>query len=132
MAKIPQNNPPADQPNYGGPFNFKWFKFHHLRTLENHYNALENQYKRLPLGEGYSQEEIKIMLVHLDELIKLFDYLPDTRGGQGTMNEVIKSRDSFKSNYLNKDLNKMSFLDVQDIIFNVFTIYNYMNALCED
>lgn len=72
------------------------------------------------------------MLVHLDELIKLFDYLPDTRGGQGTMNEVIKSRDSFKSNYLNKDLNKMSFLDVQDIIFNVFTIYNYMNALCED
>lgn len=131
MENIPDNNPPADQQYIDGFYNWEWFKQHHFDSLDKYYKLIEEQYAQLPLGKGYPQDEIVKLLHHLDELIKLYDCLPGSSGGQGTMNEVIKGRQKFEADYLNKDVNNLSFLEAQEIIFKVFTIHNYMKSMCE-
>lgn len=134
-SKDAQNNiPDFDKPNWGDEsFNyFEWFKFHHLKTLEEYYTLINQQYKKLPLGKGYQQEDIKLLLNYLDQLIKLYDWLPDTGGGTDSMDKVIEYRKEFEELYLNKAVDDASYWLAQEINHKVFTMYNYMSAICED
>ncbi len=131
MKDTPNNIPPADQPSWGGPFNWEQFKFHHFGTLKKYHKLLEKQFKKIPLGIGYKQKDVKILLSYLDELISLYDWLPNTGGGRDTMKKIIKSREEFEKAYLNKDQDDMSYWRAQEISSDVFIIYNYMSAMCE-
>lgn len=132
MKNQPKNIPPADQPDWGAPFNWEWFKFHHLETLEKIYKNIDEHFKGLPLGKGYEQKDITLLLYQLDELAKLINWLPDSGGGQGNMEKIIESRNKFEANYLSQDVNDMSYWDAQEIVLKVFTTYNYMSGMCED
>ena len=126
--------PPFDKPNYKDKsFDYyEWFKHHHLSTLEKYHLLIEKQYNNHPLGKGYQKKDITLFLNYLDELNKLYNWLPNTNGGTHTMDEVIEYRKKFEELYLNKDVNDSSFWLVQEIKLKVFTIYNYMEAMCED
>jgi hypothetical protein len=123
--------PPADQPDWGGPYNWAWFKFHHLNTLKKHFTAIEKQseqHSKTP----YTPEEIKKFLSHLEALIKLYDWLPDSGGGQEAMKLVIKKKKEYESAYYEKSPNPGSYWDAQKIVDDVALLYNYMDACCED
>lgn len=127
-----QKIPPADQPDWGGPYNWAWFKYHHFETLEKNYKVIDNQYKRRELGKGYTQRIIAKFLHHVDILISLYDWLPNSGGGQMQMDELIRKRKDFEIAYLNKEINDMSYWHAQEMISCVFTIYNYMQAMCDE
>lgn len=126
--------PPFDQPEWeDDAFDyFRWFKFHHLKTLKKYYVLIEKQYEKLPLGKGYGQEDIELLLSYIDELIKLYNWLPQTEGGTVAMDKLIQYRKEFEELYLNKDVDDNSFWLAQEINHIVFTINNYMEAICED
>ena len=111
-TKNSQNKIPAfDQPNWGDQsFDyFGWFKFHHLNTLKKYYTLIEEQYEKLPLGKGYDKEDIELLLNYLDELIKLYDWLPNTGGGTDSMDKVIEYRKKFEELYMNKNADVSSY-----------------------
>jgi hypothetical protein len=128
---VSKSIPPADQPDWGGPYNWAWFKFHHLKTLKKHFTAIEKQSEKHS-KTPYLPEEIKTFLSHLEELIKLYDWLPDSGGGQSAMKLVIKKKKAYESAYYEKELNPGSYWDAQQIVEDVALIYNYMDACCED
>ncbi|WP_298954577.1 hypothetical protein [uncultured Nonlabens sp.] len=133
-SKDSLNNIPAfDQPKWGDEsFDyFGWFKFHHLNTLKKHHTLIKEHYKTLPSGKGYHKEDIELLLNSLDELIKLYDWLPNTAGGTDAMDKVIKYRKEFEELYMNKNADDSSYWLAQEIIFKVSTIYNYMDSICE-
>jgi hypothetical protein len=132
MKKTPNNIPPADQPDWDGSYNWEWFKFHHFSTLKEHYLAIKEQNNRLSLSKAYPQNEIEIFLRHLDKLIDIIDWLPNSKGGQGIMKEVRTRRISYEKAYLNVEDNDISYWKAQEIISKVFEIYNYMGIMCED
>ena len=134
MSKLPDNIPPANQPDWdNASFDyFQWFKIHHLPTLEKYHTLLEQQYEGLPVGKGYDQMQLSNMLGYLDELIRLQDWLPDTEGGIETMDKVIRDRNQLEELYLNKATNDQSYWLAQEVKLKVFELYNYMSALCED
>lgn len=126
--------PPADQPKWGEEsFDyFGWFKFHHLKTLEKYHKLIRKQHEGIPPGTGYPPGEVKLLLGYLDELIKLYDWLPDTAGGTESMDTVIKYRNKFEESYLNQDIDEGSYWLAQEVDLEVSTMYNYMEAICED
>jgi len=126
--------PPADQPNWEDEsFDyFAWFKFHHLNTLKKYHTLIESQYKKHPVGKGYGQEEITLLLTYLDEVIKLHDWLPDTGGGKDSMDKIIKYRNELEERYLNEPADDASFWVVQEVKVTLAAICNYMEAICEE
>ncbi len=130
--EINNNLPPADQPDWDGPYNWEWFKYHHLDTLNTHADAIKAQFEQLPKGQAYPPDEIAKLLAHLDELIKLHNWLPSSSGGQGGMNEVIKKRNALAQALQQNDGEGMSWWVVQEIDITVFDVQNYMNDMCED
>lgn len=130
--KEPQHDIPAfDKPNWGNEsFDyFEWFKFHHLKTLKKYNLLVKEQYDRLRLGESYNAGEVQLLLGYLDELIKLYDYLPQTTGGTHKMDKLIADRKKLEGIYRN---NEDCYHLVQEIKLKVFTICNYMQAICDD
>ncbi len=130
--EINNNLPPADQPDWDGPYNWEWFKYHHLGTLNTHADAIKTQYEQLPTGETYPPSEVAKLLYHLNELIKLHNWLPSSAGGQGAMNGIIKKRDALQQAVLQNDQAGLSWWAAQEIYINVFDVQNYMNDMCED
>lgn len=61
--------PPADGPDWDGPYNFGWFKFHHLENLKIQSQALTNFYIELPKGEPLTQENSTELCVLMDQFI---------------------------------------------------------------
>lgn len=123
---------PADRPDWGGPYNFGWFKYHHFETLNTHANAIQEQQDRLPSGVVYPPAEIKIVLHHLDELIKLANRLPATSDGQYCLEAIVKKRNAFEIAVQQNDHTGMSYWVVQEIVMKVFELQNYMSAMCEE
>lgn len=124
--------PPADAPDLNGPYNFLWFKFHHLENLRTQSQAISNFYAALPESESLTQEGIKSLLGLLDSFITFSPWLPDSGGGQDEMNEIIISRKKFELKYLNKPANEDSYWAVQEIELATSGIVDYMDAMCED
>ncbi|WP_103072681.1 hypothetical protein [Aquimarina sediminis] len=132
MKKTPNNIPSADQPHWGSSYNWEWFRFHHFNTLKEEYEAIEKQQQSISTGKAYPQNEIKRFLKHLNTLIDMINWLPDTRGGQEIMKEVRTRRMSYEKTYLNVEDNDMSYWEAQEIVMKVFEVYNYMDAMCEE
>lgn len=124
----------AENPNWDGAgFDYyKWFKAFHLDTLEKYQNLIDEQYNSLPLGKAYNQDNIKLLLDYLDQLLKLYKWLPKGEGGKETMDALKKDRNQLEQLYLNRETNDNSFWLAQEIKMKVFSITNNMDALCED
>jgi hypothetical protein len=45
-----------------------------------------NNTKKIHIGKGYKSEDIKLLLNYLDELVKLYNWYPDTGGGKDSIN----------------------------------------------
>lgn len=124
--------PAADAPDWGGPYNFAWFRLHHLNTLREHLKALQKLYKTLPLGKGVEPDTIQEFLGILDKLIQLQPWLPETSGGGGSMREIKAARLKFEKDYVGAETIAKSFWELQEIISEVFSVVNYMEAVCEE
>lgn len=126
------NLPPADAPEWGGPYNWEWFKFHHWHKLEKGYVEYKAFYNSLENGKALSQESIKTILNNVDPIIELISWLPAVDGGQGTIKELITARNKYKESFLDKEDNHMSYWEAQEIYMKIFSVYNYMSSFCED
>jgi hypothetical protein len=127
-----QHLPPADAPDWDSPYNFAWFKFHHLESLQKYTEDITQEYKKHPLGKGFPQDAVKRLLDLTDQLIKLNPWLPNTGGGAGEMSKIIQARKNFEADYLNKPANNASYWHAQEIDMMATDIFNYMDMMCED
>ncbi|MDR7212069.1 hypothetical protein [Flavobacterium piscis] len=127
-----QNIPPADAPNLDGPYDYAWFKIHHLENLKTQAEAITNFYEALPEGEGLTQENITDLFVLMDQFIEFLPWLPVSAGGQDDMKDFIKYRKKIKSNFQGKQINDDSYWEVQEIEMIASGIFDYMDAVCED
>lgn len=128
MKDLPQ----ADTPEWGKPYNWQWFKYHHFDNLQKCYTDIKNHYKKLPLGKALSQADIRTFLDMLDKVIELEKWLPVSGGGSGNMEEIIKARSEYENAYLEKEENTLSYWHAQELEMKVFALYNYMEACCGD
>ena len=126
------NLPPDNSQNLQEHNYFAWFNKYHLKNLEKSYEAIDEEYDKHPLGEGFSQDTIKELLLLLDNFILFSSYFPNGSTENEIMIKIIGSRKKFESDYLNKEANEMSYWDVQQLKSDSFEILNYMNAMCED
>lgn len=131
MKNIINNISTSNPPNWGELYNWEWFRIHHFNTLKEHYLAIEKQQDEIPFEKAYPREEIKIFLTHLDVLINMINCLPNTRKGQGMMKEVRSSRIAYEKAYLNTQNNDASYWAAQEIMVQVFEVYDYMSSMCK-
>lgn len=124
--------PPADQPDWGAPYNWHWFKVHHLTTLERHAQALDALYKAHPAGEPFQARHVAALLVPLDGLATLDDWLPDGEGGRGAMDKILRARQGLRDALGGSREAPVSHWQVQELNLAVCGLVDYMQAMCED
>ncbi|MCF7222936.1 hypothetical protein [Marilutibacter chinensis] len=124
--------PPSDQPEWGAPYDWEWFKVHHLAALERHAQALQDVYGAHPQGEPFEAGHLHALLAPLDALATLRDWLPDSEGGAGTMDKLLSARRLLHDTLNGQAELPVSYWRVQEICFNAMSLVDYMQAMCED
>lgn len=120
-------------------FDFQWFKEKYLpifQTELSHLDTLQDSAHKDGSIVGINSNTIKEIITICDKVISLANTLPDTRWWIGTIREIKWQLDVFKDKYWNWNLSsqegKDAYWEFTEIRFNIFTICNYMEAMCED
>ena len=127
-----QHLPPADAPDLKAPYNWAWFKHHHLTNLKTAAEAFNLEYIKKPMGKGLSQDAIKRVLDLTDNMIQFHPWLPATRWGKVEMENIIEARNNLESNFIDKETDKASYKHTHEIDSMASAICNYMDTMCED
>lgn len=106
---------------------FDWFKKNHLDNLKTISTELSNTWNHLYKTEDRSIDSLNKVIALLDACIKLENYLPETRGGK----QAIQKLKSYREVFSKKEFDDTVFWSIQEAKSHVFSIYNYMDALCD-
>jgi|GEM_PF-5625910 len=113
-------------------FDFEWFRENHLNDLRDIYGELSKIYESSQPGEAFTQKMVKEFLAVVERLVPYDEFLPAGGGGLPQLETALAKSDEFRERFLNKPEDEASYWFAQDIESEVFTIVNYMEAICLD
>ncbi len=125
------NIPPVDASDLNAPYNWVWFKHHHLSNFLTTAQAFNIGYIKKPMGKGLTQEGLKNILDLTDSLIQFYPWLPPTRWGKEEMENIMDARAELEK-FTDAETDKASYKLMQEIDGMVTNISDYLNTVCAD